>query len=214
MKKVIDITGKKFGRLTVIRQEYIKNHHVYWFCKCDCGNECVIKGDRIKSGHTKSCGCLKQEFIDNGGPNKTHGETKTRLYAIWGGMITRCENKKREKSKRDYQDRGIIVCPEWHEFTAFHDWALSNGYSDSLTIDRKDNDQGYFPENCRWTTAKVQGNNKRNNRNFTYKNETKTIAQWAEITRIKYSSLYARLVTKGWNIEKALTTPVGYWRYA
>jgi hypothetical protein len=209
MKKIVDITGKKFGKLTVIRQEYIKHHRVYWLCKCDCGNEYIAKGERLKNGHTKSCGCYKREIWRNGNAKRTHGETKTRLYRIWNGMLSRCENPNREKFKKDYQDRGITICAEWHKYEVFRDWAIANGYADGLTIDRIDNDQGYSPDNCRWTTAKVQGNNKRNNRNFTYNNETRTIAQWSDITGIKYGTMYARLIIQGWNTEDAITTPVG-----
>jgi hypothetical protein len=210
MKKVFDITGKKFGKLTVLRQEYIKNHSVYWLCQCDCGKECVVKGDKIKSGHTKSCGCKKHEIW---GGKRTHGETKTRLYAIWGGMITRCRNMNREKAKKDYQDRGIGVCPEWTDFSVFQAWALANGYSEDFTIDRIDNDKGYFPGNCRWADAKTQANNKRNNINLSFNNETHTVAQWAEIMDIKYGTLYNRIL-KGWNVEDALKTPIGERRSA
>ena len=204
MKKVIDLTEKKFGKLTVVRQEYIKNRHLYWFCKCDCGNECVVKGDKIKSGHTKSCGCLKKEKLIE--RNTRHRDTSTRLYAIWAGIISRCHNPNRQKAKRDYQDRGIIVCKEWHDFQCFKKWSLANGYEESLTIDRIDNNRNYEPSNCRWATAKVQGNNKRNNRNITYKGETHTIAQWSEIIGIKYGTLYHRLLKFGWPLETALTT--------
>jgi hypothetical protein len=129
-------------------------------------------------------------------------------------MLRRCENPNREKFKRDYQDRGIKVCKDWHDYIVFRNWALSNGYADNLMIDRIDNNGIYEPDNCRWATAKVQGNNKRNNRNFTYNNETKTIAQWADVTGIKYGTLYCRLIIKGWNIEKALFSHVESWRVA
>jgi hypothetical protein len=204
MSKAINLTGQKFGRLAVLYRITSKDHRARWHCICDCGNEIDIDSNKIKSGHTRSCGCLKQEFMDNGGSNKTHGKTKTRLYRIWGGMLSRCENPNREKFKKDYQDRFITVCPEWHDFSVFHDWALANGYADNLMIDRIDNNGSYKPDNCRWVTAKVQGNNKRNNRYFTYNNETKTIAQWADVTGMKYSILYYRLVIKGLNVEKAL----------
>jgi hypothetical protein len=124
-------------------------------------------------------------------------------------MITRCENPNLEKFKRDYQDRGISVCQDWHDYIVFRDWALTNGYAENLTIDRIDNNNGYSPDNCRWATAKVQGNNKRNNRNFTFNNETKTVSQWADATGIKYSTLYYRLIIKGWNVERA----VSQWGY-
>jgi hypothetical protein len=208
MKKVVDITGKNFNNLLVIKQAYIENRHVYWLCKCDCGKECIVQGNRIKSGHTKSCGCRKQNIFDNGGPNKTHGSSKSRLYRIWAGMIRRCCNPNSEKFKKDYQDRGITICPEWRDFSVFSKWAINNGYRNDLTIDRKDNDKGYYSENCRWATAKQQGNNKQNNINITYKGQTHTLAQWVEILgTIKYGTLYNRIVN-GWSIEDAFNIPV------
>jgi hypothetical protein len=210
MSKLIDLTEQKFGRLKVLhRINNYKSRHAQWHCKCDCGKEVDVTSDKLKSGHTRSCGCLKQDFLDNGGPNKTHGDTKTHLYRIWAGILRRCENPNCEKFKKDYQDRGIMVCPEWHDFETFRDWAIANGYSENLTIDRRDNDKGYSPENCRWATKKVQGNNKRNNINITYEGQTHTLAQWVKILgTIKYGTLYNRII-KGWSIEDAINIPVG-----
>jgi len=213
MKKVIDITGRKYARLFVLKQEYKNNRKVYWRCKCDCGKEVIIAGERVKSGHTKSCGCLKLDFQANGGARKTHGSSKTRLYAIWGGMIQRCYNPNKKKHKKDYQDRGITVCPEWHNFEAFMDWALANGYSENLSIERIDNNKGYSPDNCKWADNKTQANNRRMCVNITFNGITQTIAQWAEEIGMKYHVLYQRLL-KGWDIESALLTPVGSRRLA
>jgi hypothetical protein len=204
--KLIDLTGQKFGRLTVVGQTFSKNGRTIWKCKCDCGNEKDIGGHDLKSRATRSCGCLQKE--ETASRFLTHGATETRLYFIWSTMKQRCENPSNEKSKRNYKDRGIAVCPEWHDFSVFQKWAFDNGYSDSLTIDRIDNDEGYCPENCRWADNKTQANNRRVCRYLTFNNETHTIAQWAEKLGMAYNVLDNRLLYLGWSVEKALTTPV------
>ncbi len=122
----------------------------------------------------------------------THGQWGTRLYRIWKCMKTRCHNQNHQAYDR-YGARGITVCDEWKDdFQAFYDWAMANGYEDHLTIDRKENDKGYSPDNCRWVTAKVQANNRKNNVLVTINGETKTIAQWAEQCGLKYDTVLKR----------------------
>lgn len=122
-------------------------------------------------------------------------------------MIQRTTNCNRTEYG-DYGGRGIKVCEEWrNSFEAFEQWATAHGYEENLTIDRINNNEGYCPNNCRWVTGKEQGRNKRNNRCLTYNGQTKTIAEWAEVTGIKSNDLYMR-VRRGWSAEKALTTPV------
>lgn len=138
----------------------------------------------------------------------THGQTETRLYYIWTSMKARCTNP-RCKSFKHYGGRGIRVCEEWAQsFEAFQAWALPNGYTDNLTIDRIDNDKGYDPDNCRWVDRTTQSRNRRNNRFLTYNGETRTIGEWAEIVGIRNEVIWHRVVTHGWDIEKALLTPV------
>lgn len=108
----------------------------------------------------------------------------------------------------DYGGRGIIICPDWKDnFQAFYDWAMSHGYSDNLSIDRIDDDKGYYPENCRWATALEQQNNTRFNRKITYEGRTLSVARWADELGMPYTTLYGRL-TAGWDLEKALFCPV------
>ena len=136
----------------------------------------------------------------------THGETKTRLHKIWESMLERCEYKK-HKHFSNYGGRGIAVCDEWHDYTKFRDWAVKNGYSTELTLDRINFDAGYSPNNCRWATIKQQQNNKRNNRFITWNGQTKTMAEWSEIMGMNHTTLKKRL-NSHWPVEKALTKPV------
>lgn len=138
----------------------------------------------------------------------THGEGNSRLYHAWSAMKQRCSNPNNRKYD-SYGGRGITVCDEWaNSYLAFKKWAIENGYSDCLTIDRIDNEKGYSPDNCRWITNKDQQRNKRNNRLVTINGETKTLAEWSEISGIGHGVLWQRLFNHGWSYEKALTTPV------
>lgn len=135
-----------------------------------------------------------------------HGETKTRLHKIWESMLARCEYEKHPYFAY-YGGRGIAVCEEWHNYLIFRDWAINNGYSDNLTIDRVQNNDGYNPNNCRWATMKVQQNNKRNNRRLTWNGETKTVTEWADVVGICKTTIKERL-NSGWPVEIALSKPV------
>lgn len=202
-----DLTGLQFGRLVVISQaEKTADNRIRWACMCNCGNTCIVQGSQLTTGKTKSCGCIKTENCKNGNLSRTHGQTKTRLYRIWSSMKQRCYYS-RHKSFQTYGGRGIQVCDEWlHSFEAFRDWALANGYKDDLTIDRKDPNGNYCPDNCRWETAKQQVRNRRNTRTILYQGKTKSIAEWAEITGISAPALIQR-IEGGWSPEKALETP-------
>lgn len=141
-------------------------------------------------------------------PSKSHGATGTRLYQAWENMRARC-NRKSSREYENYGGRGISVCSEWNEhFESFRDWALNNGYSEQLTLDRIDVNGNYEPGNCRWISNKEQQNNKRNNRNITYNGRTQTLNQWAKELGMIPKTLQGRLDKSGWSIEKALTTPV------
>jgi hypothetical protein len=139
---------------------------------------------------------------------KIHGGRKTRLYEIWYNMRQRCYNSNIE-SYKNYGGRGIIVCDEWkNDFVSFRDWALSNGYTESLTLDRIDVNKDYCPENCRWVSQLIQQNNRSNNHYITYNNQNKTLAEWARELNFTYKMLEHR-INRGWTIEEAFTIPKG-----
>lgn len=198
MPKYRDLAGCKFGRIRVIKpvdEKCESGKHKRWICICDCGKFKVCYSDKLLKGDNKSCGCIN------------HGKTKTRLYHIWAHMKDRCYNSKGQNYHL-YGERGITICDEWlSDFMNFYKWSMAHGYSDELSIDRIDNNKGYYPDNCRWTNMKIQANNTRSNHLITYLNETKTLTEWAEQLGIKSNTLLYRL-RRGWTVERAFTTRV------
>lgn len=170
--RALDLAGRKFGRLTAIEKVGKQNGHITWRCKCDCGNEAVVQGTALKNGYTQSCGCLWKEAVSEyrhgdrrrkavGKAHTTHGMSNKRIYRIWQAMRNRCGNPNKPDYKY-YGGRGISVCEEWkNSFEPFYKWAMSNGYNDTLTIDRIDVNGNYEPNNCRWVTMAEQNKNKR-----------------------------------------------------
>lgn len=203
MSKLLDISGQKFGRLTAIRFIKINSHRdAVWLFRCDCGKECETVAFHVKDGHTRSCGCLKLEMAIVA--NTKHGLHGTRLYRIWCDMNRRCFNSKR-KDWVNYGGRGITVCAEWqNDFQPFCDWAIANGYNDNLSIDRKNNNKGYYPDNCQWATKKHQNNNTRANREITAFGKTKNLQQWADELGVNHTTILFRL-RKGWTPEDAVS---------
>lgn len=209
MSKVIDLTGRRFGRLTVIeRHGSDKRGSALWRCVCDCGNEVVVVSGSLRSGNTQSCGCLWLERTKEA--IQTHGMTNTACYHRWEKMLQRCRDKNNSDYK-DYGGRGIAVCAEWESnFTAFYNYVshLPHFGEPGREIDRIDNDKNYEPGNVRWSTRKEQCNNRRSNLMITYKGKTQTATQWSEELGIPYHVIRHRIFKAGWSAEKAFTTPV------
>ena len=203
---VVDMTNKKFGRLTVLqRAENDRHGNACWLCECDCGSQKVVLGSSLRKGLTVSCGCYHKDEITK--RSTTHNSSRTRLFREWQYMKRRCYNPN-YKYYSYYGKKGITVCEEWkNDFVAFQQWSLSNGYSDNLTLDRINSDGNYEPSNCRWVTRKVQQNNRSSNIKITINGETKTLAQWCEIYNVPHERTRNRIVNKGWNAIDALTTP-------
>ena len=183
-----DLTGKQFGRLTVVDFDHIDQHgRAYWSCVCQCGEKAVVRQDGLKSGHTISCGCYAKDSSRE--RSTKHGLSNERLYDIWRAMRHRCRNTEYAR----YGGRGIKVCDEWNDYETFYDWAIHNGYESDLSIDRIDNDGDYCPENCRWANNVTQGNNKSTNRYIEYNGISHTISEWSRIFGIHRESLRYRI---------------------
>lgn len=208
--KFIDLTGQKFGRLTAIVRSIGRTANGYkWFCECDCGNETFVLGVNLRSGQTRSCGCLSLEVNRAEKPWAVkHGMYKSPEYQAYHDMIRRCTNPDSQRWDR-YGARGISVCPRWLE-------SFENFYSDmgprpskNHSLDREDNDGNYEPGNCRWTTFLEQVNNKSDNRTYDLNGETLTISQIARKYNIPRGRLDTRL-KKGDSIEEAISPEVRY----
>ena len=193
MSQMIPMIGKRFGRLVVVAEGEKKatSRSCRWVCRCDCGNITPpIDGYKLRKGESQSCGCYKNDLLIE--RSYRHGLCNTRIHRIWVNMKTRCYNPNHRYFHR-YGGRGITIFDEWlNSLTSFYDWAIANGYSDNLTIDRIDNNKGYSPENCRWTTARNQNNNRGCNVLIEINGETKTIAQLAEESGLSYRTVHAR----------------------
>lgn len=197
-----NLIGHRFGRLVVLGSYgKDKKGNKRWMCICDCGKESIVLGYTLKNNSTRSCGCLRKERVSES--QKTHGQSRTRLYRIWTGMKTRCNNPN-APAYTDYGGRGIAICPEWQTFLPFYAWAITNGYNNALEIDRIDNDQGYSPDNCRWATRIWQARNKRTS----IKYKGKPLKVWCQELNLNYRTIRARIIEGGWQAGEALSTPI------
>lgn len=208
-KRIKDLTGKRFGRLTVLG--YIgndKHENSVWLCACACGNVKEVLGHRLTSGRTQNCGCRHTGWI--------HGMGHSPEYKAWYSAIQRC-TRPTDSNYHNYGGRGIKVCRRWRDsFEAFYE-DMGPRPSKEHSLDRIDNDGNYEPTNCRWATITEQGNNRRTNNLITYQGRTMNIAQWSQVTGISISNLCKR-IQAGWPVERALTEPVSrgkrWWNHA
>jgi hypothetical protein len=198
MAKIIDLIGKRFGKLEVINFAGVnKFRKALWYCKCACGGEKIAIGSALKNGRITSCGCLEGYH--------THGFSRSRICRVHYGMMGRCYSPIYDSYKY-YGERGIKVCNEWHDFIVFYEWAIASGYDETLTIDRINVNKDYCPENCRWITRAENNKNKTNSRLLTLNGETKTLPDWSRLLNIPMGRLYSRLYL-GWSDEDILRRP-------
>jgi hypothetical protein len=196
--------------LTILRDGPVRIHPCgqkskTHFVLCSCGNEFLALRQNIISGHTKSCGCRK--------PPGYHGLQGTPIHNTWDSMIQRCCNPK-NRHFSNYGARRISVCDEWRDFVAFYNWSMGHGWATGLELDRKENNGNYEPENCQWVTHTANNRNKRTNRPVTYRNQTKLIVEWSELTGLRYKTLQYRINNPEWSVERALITPPTGGEYA
>jgi hypothetical protein len=200
--------GQTVARLTAIKLDHRRGKEQYWLFKCDCGAAKVMCERSVRRGQVKSCGCLHSErTCARNSRRTTHGHSNRRLGGIFYGMLSRC-HRPSSSGYAGYGGRGISVCDLWrNDPCKFIAWALANGYEDELQIDRRNNDADYSPENCRWVTRRVNGNNKRNNHLIEWNGHVRTAAEWGRITGLTGFIIIGRLRC-GWPVETALTAPV------
>ena len=197
--------GKKFGRLTVID---ILGHNekgkIMWLMRCDCGNVRSVCVNNIINGHSTSCGCYVRELFLNS--ITKHGKYHTRMYMVWRNIIERCTPG--TVQAKHYADRGIRLCDEWKDFFAFEKWAMENGYSDKLSIERINVDGDYCPDNCIWIDRKFQTRNQTTTHWVEWKGKRMSLAEACEIEGMPYKQVFARVKYCGWTLEDALTKPI------
>jgi len=189
MGKIINLIGQRFGRLVVIsKADSEKNGHTRWNCICDCGGTTTVRSSHLLSGDTRSCGCIGREMLSK--MCLKHGMSETTTYDCWAAMKQRCVNPS-SHAYRNYGGRGITVCERWMKFENFY---VDMGECPiGLTLERKDNNSGYYHENCCWDTPKTQSRNKRSNRIIKYDGKSQCLAAWAEELGIERHTLWYRL---------------------
>lgn len=203
MSKLVDMVGRRFGRLIVIKQDGYDNHNAAWECACECGKTHRARGTHLRSGRIKSCGCLNRDMVI--ARHLTHGLTGTTEYGSWIAMRGRCYDQKHNNQFKNYGGRGIVVCDRWRN--SFENFLSDMGPKPSAaySIERRDNNGNYEPSNCCWADAKTQQSNKRNTHFVTFEGKTFSCAEWDRLLGFGRQLVYSR-IRKGWSTEKAITT--------
>lgn len=186
--------GERFERLVVSARAGTRSAKRMWFCVCDCGLTVTVSTGDLRSGNSRSCGCLKRE------QSTTHGQHGSRTYAIWQAMHNRCRNPSHQAYPY-YGGRGIAVCERWADFGNFI--ADMGGAPDGLTIDRIDNERGYEADNCRWATRKAQVRHTRRRTEYEHGGTRRSLIEWAETLGVSHELLRGRL-RRGWSFEDAI----------
>jgi len=203
MGKPIDMTGQRYGRLSVIEMAgHNKHRQRLWRCVCDCGETTEVLGFLLRQEQTQSCGCLQREAIGN--VNKKHGKSKSQIWSIHRSMMDRCYLRTSSAFK-NYGGRGIAVCKRWHDFENFY--ADMGDKPKGMTLERVDNDGSYTPDNVRWASYKDQANNRRCNVVLEFQGRKQTMQQWSDEMGLKIQTVWARL-NRGWSVDRALTEEV------
>jgi hypothetical protein len=202
------LIGLTFGRLKVIAhgEPLLQTDGARVstsLCQCECGNQKVIRNRSLKDGSTNSCGCLTKESTSR--RMKTHGQSNSRIYQVWCGMIARCTNPN-HASARNYYTRGIRVCERWMKFENFIE-DMGHGQK-GFDLDRRDNSLGYFKENCRWVTRRVNTSNTRSSIMVTVNGITGCVSDLCNQLHLNRSTIFSRIYAKGWSPEKAILTPI------
>jgi hypothetical protein len=201
----LELSGQSFTRLTALElfKDRTSRGGTLWKCRCECGNEIFVRGTDLKSGNTRSCGCLQKEWaIRNAKATATHGMSNTSIFSVWCGMMKRCRSKTARHYK-DYGGRGIKVCRRWLKFENF--FSDMGFRPDGMSLDRIDNDGDYKPSNCRWANLEQQNNNRRSSSFINYDGHRLTVSQWARKIGIPHSTLFSRLNVMKWSVERALS---------
>jgi hypothetical protein len=208
MSRLVDLTGKSFARWTVIRRaDRSPGGQTRWFCRCDCGGEAVVQGAALRTGHSRSCGCLKVETTTERSTKHGHAHAAgaTPTYRSWAAMIARCTNPKHDAYPY-YGGAGIKVCKRWFKFENF--LADMGEKPKGLSIERKNGRRNYEPSNCIWATHTTQMRNTRRNVVIEIDGVSKTMAEWLESSGLVRATVKDRLAA-GWSFDLALSTPAG-----
>ena len=205
MASLKNLTGQRFGRLTVTGPHHRRKNKTWWPCRCDCGREVTIWSYYLLTGNTKSCGCYRRDFTTN--RNATHGRRYEPEYTVWNLMRRRCTDPA-DVAYSAYGGRGIGVCERWRDSFEHFYADMGPRPSPDHQIDRIDNQGPYSPENCHLATRIENCNNRRDNLLVDWRGESLTVPEWARRTGIGKHTLWQRLFRCGWSVERAMTTPV------
>jgi len=206
MPIIIDLTGQRFGKLVVIRFLGRDKKHSMFQCLCDCGGLAVVTSNNLRREHTTSCGCQSSRKTI-GERTGTHGLSKHPLFESWIGMRNRCYWQGHNRWEH-YGGKGIEVCEQWRDdFEAFYAWGKANGWERGLSIDRKDNNKNYSPDNCKFSTQKEQNRNRTSNVKLTVDGVTKILIEWSEFIGIHPTTIKGR-IKRGWDVKAAIFTPI------